>query len=104
MTELSSYFILKNVSIFFMSQALAILVENIVVDFFRNYHGKAGLPYDKLTFKNFHDLTERMLGYPWTVSWLMVSGWWFMQVYTRVGMEKWQLPFPIAEPLLKHLC
>jgi len=103
-TELSSYFIFTNVSIFFMGQGLAILVESIVVDFFRNRHGKAGLPHDKPTFKNFHDLAERMLGYVWTMSWLMVSGWWFVRVYTRVGMEKWQLPFPIVEPLLKHLC
>lgn len=37
----------------------------------------------------------RFFGHIWVVSWLLYSGWRFLDVYFRVGMASWEMPFPV---------
>jgi len=39
------------------------------------------------------ELWKSLLGYTWVVSWLTFSDWWFVKLYTSIGVLKWQLPF-----------
>ena len=40
-------------------------------------------------------LLIRIFGYIWVVSCLLFSGWPFLDIYFRVGMASWKVPFPV---------
>ena len=39
----------------------------------------------------------------WTMSWLLWSGWRFLDVYFRITMVDWRMPFPLLELITTDL-
>jgi hypothetical protein len=78
----------QDVFLFFMSQAVTIITESIVIKTFRMLSTKS--PGKKGTEGEQGQSTcmsmTALVGYTWVILWLALSGWWFVRLYVRLWM------------------
>jgi hypothetical protein len=92
---------------FFGGQIVAILAESVVIGWYREWFGDTAAT--KVTERGLQkkvlreDVWMPLLGYMWVLTWLAFSGWWFVKLYTGIGVLKWTPPFPLAESALRWI-
>jgi hypothetical protein len=91
--------------VFFMAQAMAVVAENVFISLVcRPASGSRPDKSEKSVNK--HRVGVRigsLAGYAWTFAWLMITGWWFVRLYVRLGAMEWTVPVPIVAPALRLL-
>ncbi len=99
-----------DMTLFFMPQCLAVVVETLVSGIFARFtkprplgDGEEAPRHDirsSQAFKSVCTVMSRTVGYIWVSCWFVFIGWWFVKAYVAVGIMDWQLPFSIWEYLL----
>jgi hypothetical protein len=91
--------------VFFMGQTVAIVAESLVI---QEVHDrlmakrKSEVPATT-TLVAVTGRSVGLVGYVWTFSWLIFSGWWFVRPYAKLGVMAWETPVPIVAPVLRLL-
>ncbi|KAH7140971.1 hypothetical protein EDB81DRAFT_799228 [Dactylonectria macrodidyma] len=103
---LSTRTLVRDMTLFFMAQPPATMVETIVLRRCQA-HVVAMVPSDKMTNQvnaASFSTKQRLLralgytaGYVWVVSWFTFTGWWFVKDYITIGVLEWPLPFSFCE-------
>lgn len=105
LSALASYppmgYIFKCNLLFFMAQVLAIIFEEIMIKKLRPLLVAMN---NRLCWESHSQgILLSLLGHLWVFSWLVLSAsrWW--DIYFRIGMANWQMPFPILGVILRRI-
>lgn len=94
----------RDVLIFFMGQAAAIMTERAVIQLYHqcifHFAPQPAAPVREVSRRS---VAWNLVGYGWVLTWFTFSGWWFVRLYVKLGSMDWDIPVPIVEPLLKFL-
>ncbi|KAJ9138163.1 hypothetical protein NKR23_g8642 [Pleurostoma richardsiae] len=91
-----------DMTVFFMSQPLAAVIETLVIGLYRRSmvcdegSRDSGLSSRIVAFSQTHPLlqkvTHRLVGYTWVWCWFVLTGWWFVKAYAAMGITEWRMP------------
>jgi len=109
-TVAGGYYPLRNLisdmSIFFMLQPIAAVIEGSVMAFFARYVW-APCAKDRKDWTKYDEFAEvvvplvcQLCGYVWVVCWFFVTSWWFVKAYAGVRMQDWKIPYSVMGKLL----
>ena len=96
----------RDISLFFMGQAVAIVAESLVLNALQQHGGR--VKTEKVAASKGEGAVDKktrgpLLGYAWVATWLLFSGWWFVRVYVKIGSMEWKGAPPIVKTLLAVL-
>lgn len=93
--------IFRSVLFFFMAQVPAICIEQVVTSIYARYISTPESTASTMDWKwKARRILTSIFGHIWVVLWLLFSGWPFMDIYFRVGMASWKMPFSVVERIL----
>ncbi len=98
--------LITDMSIFFLPQPLATIVETTVISLYKKLVSSKQTGAGEVQCRDLKlskavgcisTFVIRCFGYLWVFCWFVTVSWWFVKAYLAIGILAWPLPYSILE-------